>query len=202
MNLLCCKTVGHSTYKIDDFVRLLKAHGVNCIVDVRSQPYSRFAAQFNRESLKTDLKIHDITYDWRGDCLGGRYKESRLLFADGKVDFKKVRQLAQFREGIRRVIDGIRKGLHICLMCAEKEPFNCHRFVLVSPELAREGVQVKHILSAGQTIRQEELEERLLKKYHKDNPQASLFSPPRSRKDRLAEAYELRNKEIASSQSR
>jgi hypothetical protein len=45
-------TIGHSTLEMDDFQSLLKENYIQVLVDVRSQPYSRFNPQFNRESFK------------------------------------------------------------------------------------------------------------------------------------------------------
>ncbi|MCP4715534.1 MAG: DUF488 domain-containing protein [Deltaproteobacteria bacterium] len=196
MNSLVCKTVGHSNRKTEELVALLKAHGVTCVIDVRSQPYSRFNPQFNRETLKTDLAINEINYIYLGDRLGARYDEPDLLFPDGTVDFSKVRTREQFQQGITQVIDLVSGGTDACIMCAEKEPFDCHRFVLVSRELGSCGVRIEHILTADSIADQSELEDRLIKKYKLDNPQVSLFEPPRSRAERRAEAYQRRNHEI------
>ena len=55
-------TIGHSIYEIEDFVKLLKQSQINTIVDVRSTPYSKFAPQYNRETLKEYLKQNSICY--------------------------------------------------------------------------------------------------------------------------------------------
>ncbi len=86
-----------------------------------------------------------------------------------------------FQAGIDRVIRGIKKGLCIALMCAERDPFDCHRFVLVSRELAGRGVRVEHILSPDRAVSQEELEQRLLKKYGLNHYQPGLFELPKQK---------------------
>ncbi len=191
-----CTTIGHSSHPIGDFIALLQRHAVSCVIDVRSVPYSRFNPQFNRESLKTDLEIDEIFYLFLGGQLGARRSDPQLLFPDGTVDFAKVRLLPDFGRGIDRVLQKIREHGNIALMCAEKDPFSCHRFLLVSPALARRGVAVAHILSTGETISQQALEDRLIKKYGMDTVQASLFEPTGSRHERLAEAYARRNREM------
>ena len=115
---LLCHTIGHSVYPIDEFIALLVQHNINCIVDVRSSPYSKFAAQYNREILGDELKKAGILYLFMGESLGARYDDSKLLHADGKVDFERVREGDEFKSAIERVIDGLKKGYSISLMCS------------------------------------------------------------------------------------
>ena len=197
MKELSCYSIGHSNHSIETFVRMLLAHGVTCVVDVRSAPYSRRQPQFNRESIKTDLQLADIQYLYLGDSLGARHSKPSVLTPEGKVDFSRVRLMPAFQAGIDRVISGIQKGLCIALMCAERDPFDCHRFVLVSRELAVRGVRVEHILAPGQILSQQELEQQLLEKYGLHRYQPGLFEQPKQKNELLAQAYGLRNSDIA-----
>jgi len=196
MNSVTINTIGHSKHLLETFLDILSYHQINSILDVRSSPYSRHNPQFNRETIKTDLEINEIEYIFMGDLLGARYENSNLLFDDGKVDFDKVNKLQSFIEGIEKVIDRIKSGRNISLMCAEKDPFSCHRFVLVSRALSRKNVIIKHILSDKSTVSQEELEQRLIGKYTKETPQLSLFEKKRSREELLDFAYKKRNIDI------
>lgn len=188
---MTCFTVGHSNHSIEDFIRILKSNNINCIVDVRSSPYSAYSSQFNKESLMHYLKIENITYLFMGDVLGARYKNSNLLFSNGKVNFAKVSATKEFQNGIYRVIDGIKKNFIVSLMCSEKEPFDCHRFVLVSKSLQDKGVQIKHILP-DKIIDNNKLEDRLFEKYKVNKK--DLFS---SEKENLEKVYKKRNIDIA-----
>ena len=152
-------TIGHSVYEFQDFVSLLKKHNINTIVDVRSIPYSKFASQYNRETLKYYLKENKIYYIYMGDLLGARYEDKNLLFDDGKVNFKKVQKIKSFQDGITRLDKGITKGYNISLMCSEKEAFDCHRFGLISEFLNKMGINIKHIYP-DKVVSQEELEKR------------------------------------------
>ncbi len=189
-------TIGHSIYEIEDFIKLLQKNYINTIVDVRSTPYSKFASQYNRESLKQHLKEHNICYIFMGDMLGARYEDKDLLFDDGKVDFKKVQQTKKFQDGIVRLKKGIVDGYNISLMCSEKEAFDCHRFGLVSEYLVKNSINVSHIYP-DKVVPQEELEKKLLKRYNKKLPKADLFNPDINTELQLKLAYELRNKDIA-----
>lgn len=191
-----CRTIGHSTHPLDRFVELLQAHGADTLADVRSVPYSRFNPQFNRETLKTDLELDDIRYLFLGDRLGARREEPEACYPDGTVCFEKIRCLDLFQQGIDEVYRLLHEGRHPVLMCAEKDPFDCHRFALVSRELAGRGIAVDHILATGEVVSQSELEDRLLEKYKLATPQATLFDPVKPRPERLAEAYDRRNREM------
>ena len=189
-------TVGHSIYVMKDFISLLKKNSINTIVDVRSTPYSKFASQYNRETLKYYLKENKICYIFMGDLLGARYEDKSLLFDDGKVNFKKVQEIKSFQDGIIRLDKGITKGYNISLMCSEKEAFDCHRFGLISEFLTRNSIDVAHIYP-DKIVSQKILEQQLLKKYDKKIPKADLFNPDITESLRMQLAYKLRNKDIA-----
>lgn len=187
-------TVGHSIYEADDFVQLLKNNNINTIVDVRSTPYSKFASQYNKESLHQHLKQNGICYIFMGDMLGARYEDKSLLFKNGSVNFKKVQETKIFQDGIARLDKGILKGYNISLMCSEKEAFDCHRFGLIS-EYIRENltdIEIKHIYP-DKILSQKDLENQLIKKYHKKIDYLGLETD----KTPLEQAYALRNKDIA-----
>lgn len=189
-------TIGHSILEVDKFISLLKDNNIDTIVDVRSIPYSKFASQFNKETLKHYLKENNIYYIYMGNSLGARYEDKALLFDDGKVNFKKVQETISFQNGISRLEKGLSKGYKIALMCSEKEAFDCHRFVLISEFLARNGISIKHIYP-DKVVSQEFLEQKLLKKYEKKLPVANLFDQEITDELRLKLAYEFRNKDIA-----
>lgn len=189
-------TIGHSIYEIEDFVELLKQNQINTIVDVRSTPYSKFAPQYNRETLKKYLKQNSICYIFMGDLLGARYEDKTLLFDDGKVDFKKIQETKNFQDGVMRLQKGIEKGYSISLMCSEKEAFDCHRFGLISEFLSKKSIEINHIYP-DKVVLQQELEQKLLKKYEKQIPKIDLFNQNIDFQEQLKEAYKLRNKDIA-----
>ena len=187
-------TVGHSIYEADDFIQLLKDNSINTIVDVRSTPYSKFASQYNKESLHQHLKQNGICYIFMGDMLGARYEDKDLLFENGSVDFKKVQETKIFQDGIARLDKGITKGYNISLMCSEKEAFDCHRFGLISEFISNNltDINIKHIYP-DKILSQKDLENLLIKKYHKKIDYLGLETD----KTPLEQAYILRNKDIA-----
>ncbi len=195
---LCCYTIGHSNNTIEQFITLLDMHHIDLIIDVRSSPYSKYVPHFNKDELEIKLKEHDISYLFMGDKLGGRHDNPDLLFTDGSVDYTKVSQTIGFIDGIQSVIEKIKEGKIIAIMCSEKDPFDCHRFVLVSHQLEKSGVRVKHILGNGEVILNDVLEEKLMEQYKIDYQQTTLFGHIQTKVDALEEAYLARNKEIVS----
>lgn len=187
-------TIGHSTHQLNDFIDLLKKYNIDVVVDVRSIPYSKYVNWFNKNNLIYFLKENKLFYLFMGDSLGARWEDKGVIFEDGKVDFSKVMETKKFQDGISRILRGVEKGYNISFMCSEKEAFDCHRFSLISRFL-RDKLSINHIYP-DKLISQKELEEKLIKKYKKHLPETNLFENI-SEKEKLACAYELRNKDIA-----
>ena len=196
MNLTMTKpiiyTIGHSTHPINYFLELLKHYQVNCVVDVRSMPASRFNPQFNKKSLAFSLKAHGIEYLHFGEAFGARQADPRLLDDEGRVDFEKIRNTEKFKDAIGRVWTGARAGYSIALMCSEAEPLSCHRFVMISPAL--KDFTVRHILKDKSFLNQEDLEEQLLIKFSKALSQTKVFESDAGKSQKLEAAYKMMNK--------
>jgi len=140
-------TIGHSTYPLAQFIAILHQHGISALCDVRSSPYSRYNPQFNRETLKDELKKHGISYVYLGKELGPR-SDDPSCYAVGQVQYDLLAQTELFQEGIARLKEGM-KSFQIALMCAEKDPIVCHRTILVCRALEKEGITIAHILEDG-----------------------------------------------------
>lgn len=189
-------TVGHSTHQLDYFLELLKRYDINCLIDVRSVAASSYNPQYNKENLRNFLKENNIKYLHFAEEFGARHTDPDLLDEEGKVDFEKVRNSWSFKGGVDRIWQGIQKGFTISLMCSESEPFDCHRFSMVSIALEMDGLKVKHIMKDKSLKTNAELENQLLKKYDKKLTKPDMFNPDITIKDQLREAYRLKNKEI------
>lgn len=140
-------TIGHSTHTLEAFVALLKQHGVTALADVRSAPFSRFNPQFNKDALEADLKAHGIKYVFLGRELGAR-SDDQSCYENGRVQYERLARTELFHSGLERVVRGAQEHT-IALMCAEKEPLDCHRTLLVARALDDLGVPVEHILVDG-----------------------------------------------------
>jgi uncharacterized protein (DUF488 family) len=144
-------TIGHSHTAIEWFIELLQLYPIQVLVDTRSQPYSRYAPQFNRESLKTSLQQAGITYLSMGDQLGGRPKDARYYLPNGKVDYERLAEAASYREGLERLKQEAERRC-LAIMCSEADYRKCHRYWLLARSLVNEGVEVHHILQSGDLI--------------------------------------------------
>ena len=140
-------TVGHSNHPIEQFLALLDGNGITAIADVRSQPFSRRFPQFNRERLAATLSTHSIAYVFLGRELGAR-SDDESCYENGRVQYQRLAATAPFKRGIERIFTGTEK-FRVALMCAEKEPLDCHRTLLVSRALEKRGASIAHILADG-----------------------------------------------------
>jgi uncharacterized protein (DUF488 family) len=183
-------TIGHSTHPLERFIALLQRHEITAIADVRSKPYSRINPQFNREDLKSALRSQGIVYVFLGKELGAR-SEDLSCYHEGRVLYGRLAQTGPFHQGIERVREGAQK-YRIALMCAEREPLDCHRTILVARHIVAEGAEVKHILGDGRLERHEELMARLVRQLNL--PEDDMFMP---REEIVQEAYRLQEDRIA-----
>lgn len=140
-------TIGHSNHSIGQFIGLLRQHGITAIADVRSAPYSRYHPQYNKDALAMTLEKEGIKYMFLGRELGAR-PDDPACYENGRVDFGKLAGRAEFKSGLERVRQDNEK-YRITLMCAEKEPLDCHRTVLICKILQQQGGNIKHILPDG-----------------------------------------------------
>ena len=182
-------TVGHSNHSIEKFIALLTAHRITAIADVRSRPFSRRHPQFNKERLATTLSQQGIAYLFLGKELGAR-SEDPSCYEKGKVQYARLAAAPPFKAGIDRVLAGAAK-FRVALMCAEKEPLDCHRTLLVSRALEGAGASIAHILADGSLEPQERTMSRLIDLV--GLPRDDLFR----RDDLIAAACRLREDKIA-----
>ena len=171
-------TIGHSTHVLASFVGLLRRHGVDEVADVRSTPYSRFNPQFNRDSLANSLVAHGIGYVFLGRELGGR-PDDPACYENGRVRYDRVAATPVFQRGLEQVIHDS-AGQSVALLCAEKDPLECHRTLLVAQALEPRGVLADHILADGGPETHAAAMDRLLV-MHGDLPQGELFGKPGDR---------------------
>jgi uncharacterized protein (DUF488 family) len=183
-------TIGHSNHPFEHFLALLRSAGVTAIADVRTAPYSRQQPQFNRDALREELRRNGISYVFLGKELGGRPAE-RQFYCEGIADYETMAKASAFSEGLDRVVEGAKKH-RIALMCAERNPLDCHRCLLVGRALAERGVRVGHILSDGKIMTHAEVEDRLLE--ISGRSARDLFA---ERMERLAAAYRDRARKVA-----
>ncbi|MGA3285091.1 MAG: DUF488 domain-containing protein [Verrucomicrobiota bacterium] len=183
-------TIGHSTHSWEKFLELLRQHRIETLADVRSSPYSQYNPQFNRDPLQRALREQGIAYVFLGEELGARRSEPEC-YVNGRVDYSLIARTPAFIRGLERIIREAAKK-RVAMMCAEKDPLDCHRCILVSPPLQKRGINVHHIHGDGTLERQEQAERRLAQMF--DLTERELF---RSADEIVAEAYRLQGEKIA-----
>ena len=183
-------TIGHSNHAIETFINLLISHNISAVCDVRSAPYSRYAPQFNYEAIREKLRQKGIQYVYLGRELGPR-SDDPDCYDNGKVEYGRLAKTDIFQEGLKRVNKGV-QSFRVALMCAEKDPANCHRTILVCRHLRSADLEILHILEDGSLENNRDLERRLMRMLK--IPEQTLFDRP---EDLVEQAYNEQGKRIA-----
>ncbi len=145
-------TIGHSDHTTPVFVDLLYRHDITLVVDVRSQPYSRWMPQFNREILARDLDVAGVAYQFMGDVLGG-HPDDPAMYDPGqeRPDYQRLEQTPTYHAGIDRLLD-LARTERVAVMCSEGDHHQCHRNLLITQTLLERGIRVLHVQPDGKEI--------------------------------------------------
>ncbi len=146
-------TVGHSNRELPEFLNMLRAHGVNLVIDVRKMPGSRKHPQFDRDMLAQALDETGIGYTHLSNLGGLRRRRPDSPNAGWKnasfQGYADYMQTPEFTQGLQQLFERA-QGNRAALMCAEAVPWRCHRS-LIADALVVRGISVEHILSASRT---------------------------------------------------
>lgn len=167
-------TIGHGNRKPEDFLVLLKDFGIEYLIDIRSQPYSKFNPQFNQNDLRYFLERNGIKYVFMGDTIGGRPKDTSCYDREGKVDYETVKTKEFFLSGIERLKTAYNKGINVVIMCSESKPCECHRSKLIGKVLITDNIAIKHIDEKGKVKDQSTV----ISELNKGLPEYDLFGNP------------------------
>lgn len=202
-------TIGHTLQSQDDFYDMLQQFNIDCIIDVRSMPFSKHAPQFNKETLNSYLKNKNILYAHFGKEFGARREDClQLVQKEGKelmqVNFELGIKTDNFQLGIKRLNMALGQGRTIALMCTEANPLDCHRFSFISRFLYDNNYEIAHIVRDKNTHtiqakKHKELETEMIDEYIKKGklwPLGGLFPELNDGEKQRIEAYRLKNKEI------
>lgn len=143
-------TIGHSTRDLAEFSRVLQAHDISLLEDIRAFPMSRRHPHFNRDHLELWLPEIGCEYVWEKE-LGGRRRQQMpreqspnpALRNDSFRNYADYMLSMQFQNAADRLVERAEKQ-NTAIMCAELLYFRCHR-MLVSDYLVSRGHRVLHI---------------------------------------------------------
>ena len=149
---LVIHTIGHSDHSTPALLDLHKQHHISLVLDVRSQPYSRWTPQFNQESLIHDLEGAGFSYEFMGDTLGGR-PDDRTLYDHGeeRPSYERMEQTPAYQASIDRLLR-LAQSEQVVVMCSEGDHNHCHRHLLITQTLLARGADVRHIQPDGTTV--------------------------------------------------
>ena len=157
-------TIGYGGRETDEFIALLNEYEIDTLVDVRSQPYSRFAPDFCKERLAAILNHSGIEYQFMGKSLGGRPADSQCYTYSPQrkkklLDAKKCETREFYQRGISQLKQALSTGRRIVIMCSELEPHECHRSYVLGKTLDGDEIAVTHIGRYGELLSQAQIRE-------------------------------------------
>lgn len=141
-------TIGYGTRPLSEFIHTLQRLDIAFLIDVRSQPYSRYKPEYSKQALASALKAAGIQYVFMGHNLGGRPSDA-ASYSNGKVDYAKLAARPFYLEGIARLQKAQQQGQVVAIMCAEGKPEHCHRTHLIAATLLALSIPVSHIDENG-----------------------------------------------------
>ncbi len=149
-------TAGHSKHELATLISLLRGQGIEAVADIRSQPFSRYNPQFNRETLRSAVQAAGIEYVFLGRELGGRPPEREFYDSEGQVRYSALARTGRFHSGLQRLLAAAADH-RVAMLCSEENPVRCHRRLLVGRVLVSQGVAVAHIRGDGSVTDEQEL---------------------------------------------
>lgn len=156
-------TIGYGAREIERFIAVLKKQQIDFLIDIRSQPYSRYKPEFSKQALQRNLQKNGIRYVFMGDTLGGLPDDPDCYDEEGKVDYDKIKKKEFYERGIGRLRQAYQNRLRVVLMCSEGKPEMCHRSKLIGETLIDEEIHIAHIDEKDQLISQQDVILRLNK---------------------------------------
>ena len=132
---------------------MLRAFGIEVLVDIRTMPRSRHNPQFNGEELRSRLRSRRIRYmqipelgGLRRACRDSPNAAWRNASFRGYADYMSTEE---FEVGLVK-LHALSSERTVALMCAEAVPWRCHRS-LVADALTARGARVEHITSVARS---------------------------------------------------
>lgn len=170
-------SIGHGHKSFEELIQELLSFDISFLIDVRSNPFSKWASHFNRGVIENQLKGFPIKYAYWGDIIGGKPLDESCYDNDGFFDYHKMALMPQFITGLRRLIAAHEQHLKVAVMCSESNPSECHRSKLIGRELYFDAdISMAHIIAPNKIRTQVEIMTEL--DQGKGNwPNGDIFNP-------------------------
>ncbi len=145
------RTIGHGTRTTEELAALLRAAGVETLIDVRRYPAGKRQPHLSREALAETLPALGIDYEWWGEALGGRRPASTGAAAAtgwrnaAFAGYAEYTATPEFQAALAALEERALSGEAVAIMCAETVWWRCHRR-LIADALVRDGFEVEHLL--------------------------------------------------------
>ena len=189
-------TIGYTGFSIEEFIDVLQRYNINVVIDVRSFAYSERYPDYNKNVLNELLKRNKIYYRNYISEFGARQEDTKFYTSEGYLDFELFAKSKQFLSGVQRIENSVAQGYKIVFLCAEKDPTQCHRTILVSRAFSDKGYPIIHLLPNGNIETQKGIEQKWLDKFYPSRSQMDMFSGGKSDEEYIAEIYREQNKKI------
>lgn len=141
-------TAGYGNLSLKNFIENLQKNDIQVLVDVRTNPFSRFRPEFNKRAFEITLAEFGIKYIHQPN-LGGKPKNQEY-YTNGKLDYDKLRRSIPYLQGIEYLEAGLSFGYKIAIMCSELDYHDCHRYHLIGEDMVKRGWEVLHINKFGE----------------------------------------------------
>ncbi len=186
-------SIGYSSTRFVDFLDILKKFRISTLIDIRTNPFSRFVPEYRKENLEKVLKQANIKYIFLGNLLGGKPENPSFYTPKGYWDYSAIIQSMDFKEGIETLFK-LAERETIVLMCSEFDPAQCHRAIIIGRYLLSfHNIAINHLMGKWVQVDQREFEESLIfAHFSKMANQRSFFS----NEELINQAYELQMKRI------
>lgn len=150
-------SIGHGNRKVETFFAILKEHEIKYLIDVRTNPFSKFSPDFTRARLEEICKAYSVVYLFMGDSLGGKPTSRFCYDEQGHVVYERVMKMPSFISSAERLITAYGKNLKVACMCSELKPCECHRSKMIGEYLRGKGVDMEHIDEKGKLVSQNDV---------------------------------------------
>ncbi len=149
-------TIGYGADHWEEFLGRLEPWRFTHLVDVRTNPYSRYQEDFRGEDFAHKVQAAGMKYVFMGDRIGGKPTWPEV-HTEGVLDRDKLAKDARFIQGIEAVMKAAEAtDRRMCLMCGCAQPHECHRGRILGESLRLRGLELVHILPDGSTAPQSE----------------------------------------------